>query len=107
MNDKFVYVEKADSDFTSIKVLTEPYNGIIYTYGKVKVSEPENKNENATLTFDYRVDEVPPIFEKSKEEIENDQDFSHFIGDILVEILEDSVDHDRSSDDNTSDDSKE
>ncbi len=109
MKTKIAYVEKADSDFTSIKILTEPYNGIIYTYGKVKVSEPENENENenATLIFDYRVDEVPPIFEKSREEIENDQDFSHFIGDILVEILEDSVDHDRSSDDNTSDDSKE
>lgn len=107
MKTKIAYVEKADSDFTSIKVLQKPYNGIIYTYGKVKVSEPEKENENATLTFDYRVDEVPPIFGKTKEEIENDQDFSNFIGDILVEILEDSVDHDRSSDDNTSDDSKE
>jgi len=107
MNDKFLYVEKADSDFTSIKVLQKPYNGIIYTYGKVKVSEPENENGNATLSFDWKVEEVPPAFGKSKEELENDEDFSKFIGDILVEILEDSVDHDRSSDDNTSDDSKE
>jgi len=107
MSDRYVFVEKADSDFTSIKVLTEDYNGIIYTYGKVKVSEPNGECENAKLSFYYRVEEVPPVFGKTKEEIENDPDFSRFIGDVLVEILEDSVDNDRSSDDNTSDDSKE
>lgn len=102
MKKNITYVEKADSDFTSIKVLQEPYNGIIYTYGKVKVSEPEGEGENAKITFDYRVEEVPPVFGKSKEEIENDQDFANFIGDVLVEILEDSVENDGSSDDNTS-----
>ena len=107
MSDRYVFVEKADSDFTSIKALQKPYDGIIYTYGKVKVSEPNGECENAKLSFDYRVEEVPPVFDKSKEEIENDPDFSRFIGDVLVEILEDSVDNDRSSDDNTSDDSKE
>jgi len=107
MKTKITYVEKADSDFTSIKVLQEPYNGIIYTYGKVKVSDPNGDGEKATLTFDYRVEEVPPVFGKSKEEIENDEDFANFIGDILVEILEDSIDNDGSSDDNTSDDNKE
>jgi hypothetical protein len=107
MKTNITYVEKADSDFTSIKVLQEPYNGIIYTYGKVKVSEPNGECEKATLTFDYRVEEVPPVFGKSKEEIENDEDFSKFIGDILVEILEDSVENDGSSDDNTSVDNEE
>ena len=107
MSDRYVFVEKADSDFTSIKALQKPYDGIIYTYGKVKVSEPNGECENARLTFDYRVEEVPPVFDKSKEEIENDPDFSRFIGDVLVEILEDNVDNDRSSNDNTSDDSKE
>ena len=102
MKKNITYVEKADSDFTSIKVLQEPYNGIIYTYGKVKVSEPEGEGENAKISFDYRVEEVPPVFGKSKEEIENDQDFANFIGDILVEILEDSVENDGSSDDHTS-----
>jgi|TARA_R110000737_G_scaffold352373_1_gene398148 hypothetical protein len=104
MNDKFVYVEKEDADFTSIKVLQKPYNGIIYTYGKIKISEPEDENGNATLSFDWKVEEVPPAIGKSKEELENDEVFSKFIGDILVEILEYSVDYDRSSDDNTSDD---
>tara|TARA_Y100000004_G_C8943966_1_gene425398 strand:+ start:2031 stop:2354 length:324 start_codon:yes stop_codon:yes gene_type:complete len=107
MKTNITYVEKADSDFTSIKVLQEPYNGIIYTYGKVKVSEPNGECENATLSFDYRVEEVPPVLGKSKEEIEKDEDFSKFIGDILVEILEDSVENDGSSDDNTSVDNKE
>ena len=107
MKTKITYVEKADSDFTSIKVLQKPYNGIIYTYGKVKVSEPNGEGEKATLTFDYRVEEVPPVFGKTKKDIENDEDFANFIGDILVEILEDSIDNDGSSDDNTSDDNKE
>ena len=107
MSDRYVFVEKADSDFTSIKALQKPYDGIIYTYGKVKLSEPNGECENARLIFDYRIEEVPPAFGRSKEDLEKDEDFSIFIGDILVEILEDSVDHDRSSDDNTSDDSKE
>jgi hypothetical protein len=103
MKTNIAYVEKQNSDFTSIKILDEPYAGIIYTYGKVSVSEPDGENGNATLTFDYKVEEVPPIYGKSEKEIEEDKEFSNFIGDILIEIFEDSVNNEESADDNPSD----
>ena len=106
MKTNIAYVEKQNSDFTSIKILDEPYAGIIYTYGKVSVSEPEGENENATLTFDYKVEEVPPIYGKTTDEIENDKAFSNFIGDVLIQIFEDNVNNEESSDDNPSDDNE-
>lgn len=105
MKTNITYVEKQNSDFTSIKIDDDPYCGIIYTLGKVSVAEPEDDGGNATLTFDFKVDEVPPSFGKSKEEIENDPLFSEFIGEILVDILvEEEENYDKSPDSNITDD---
>ena len=105
MKTNITYVEKQNSDFTSIKIEDGPYKGVIYTYGKVSVEEPTEDNGNATLTFDFKVEEVPPVFGKSCEEIENDETFSPLIGDILVGILEESTkeNNEESSDDHTPD----
>ena len=101
MKKKFVYVEKPESDFTSIKLIDGPYNELIYTYGKVTVSESNGESETASLTFDYYVEEIPPIIEKTRKELESDEDFVNYIGDVLVQILEDSIEYERSSKDNS------
>lgn len=105
LTDKITYVEKLDSDFTSIKVLQNPYKGVIYTYGKVKIIEPDNTEGTAKLSFDYLVEEVPPILGKTKEEIEKEDQFKQYIGDILVQVFEEEVARDeRHTDDNSTDD---
>ena len=91
MRKKHIYVEKVDSDFTSIRILEDPYKNVIFTFGKVSVKEPEVEGENAKLSFDFVVNEIPPILKMSKDDLENEEDFKQFIGDILVGILEDSV----------------
>ena len=92
--NKIEYVEKADEDYTSIKILEEgPYQGVIFSFGKIKVDEPEEKDGKATLSFDFIVETVPPILGKTAEEVEFDDEFKQYVGDILVGILEETVDY--------------
>jgi hypothetical protein len=92
MKSKIVYVEKAGEDYTSIKVVEEgPYQGVIFSFGKIKIEEPEEKDGKAILSFDFIVDTVPPILGKTAEEVENNDEFKQYAGDILVGIIEETV----------------
>ena len=86
MADKFVYVEKKDSELYSLKIVQSPYNGIIYTYGAVTIEE-DVENDLARLKFNYHIEEAPAPH--SKKELEESDEFRNYIGDILAEILED------------------
>ena len=86
MDDKFVFVEKKDSELYSLKIVQSPYNGVIYTYGSVNIQE-DLENDLARLTFNYYIEEVPDPY--TKKELEESDDFRNYIGDILAEILDD------------------
>tara|TARA_S200002703_G_scaffold59520_1_gene51608 strand:+ start:172 stop:495 length:324 start_codon:yes stop_codon:yes gene_type:complete len=87
----YVFVEKDDTDFTSIKLTSGEFKNVIYTYGKVTVREPEGEGGTAQLTFDFKVEEIPPILEMTKEELGEDLGFKNHIGNLLTQILEDSL----------------
>ena len=84
-------VERADSDFYSIRLMTGTWAGIIYTYGRVSIKE-DRKGDSATLAFDYRIEDVtgtpfvPELLESSVE-------FKNMIGDVLASILSKSEIH--------------
>jgi hypothetical protein len=92
------FVEKPDSDFYSLKVLQGPYSGVIYTYGKVQLHEDE-ANDTLKLKYDFKIDEVPD--ELKKEDLDESKDFKTFIGDILVELLEEKIHNDELTDADT------
>ena len=79
------FVERAESDFYSIRLMTGKWAGVIYTYGRVSIQE-DPRNDRATLSFDYRIEdtegtcEVPSALEASV-------DFKNMIGDVLTDIL--------------------
>jgi hypothetical protein len=97
--DKTVqFVERPSSELYSLKVIQGPYLGVIYTYGKVTLHEDE-ANDELKVKFDYKIDEVPENLNQKK--LENSKDFRNFMGDILTQLLEEQLDNDRSTDDNT------
>ena len=52
----YVFVEKQDQDFASIKLISGPYTDIIYHYGNVQFAKEEDENGNLPMKFDYTVD---------------------------------------------------
>lgn len=66
--------------FHPIRLTSGPYQGIIFTYGMVKLVEDE---DHMTLKFDYDIHEVPEHLEGyDAAELEKE------LGDFLVELIE-------------------
>ena len=80
--EDYVFVEKQDQEFASIKLTSGPYTDIIYHYGNVQFAKEENEDGNLPMKFDYTVD-------KNYQNADTDsQDFINHIGDILVQVMD-------------------
>ena len=78
----YVFVEKQDQDFASIKLISGPYTDIIYHYGNVQFAKEEDENGNLPMKFDYTVD-------KNFIDADTDsQEFINHIGDILITVMD-------------------
>jgi hypothetical protein len=77
----YTLVESNDGTKTGIGIKTGKYSGILYHYGKVRLTEEDNY---ARLTFVYNIVESPTI---SVDDLVNDKEFLEFMGDILSDIL--------------------
>jgi len=98
LDDLVVFVERPSSELYALKILQEPYLGVIYTYGSVKLTEDE-ANDNLIVKFNYTINEVPEGI--SAEQLRETKDFKNYIGDILIKLLEDKVQNDQLTDLNT------
>jgi len=81
----YVLVEKASSEFYSIKLLTGNWAGVIYTYGTVSIKE-DKTNDVATLSFQFKIEECPKGIDSDS--LMENESFKNYIGDILSSILE-------------------
>lgn len=79
------FVERTNSDFYSIRLMTSQWAGIIYTYGRVSIKE-DKRNDCATLSFDYIIEDVAGT-EFVPAQLESCDDFRNMIGDVLTDIL--------------------
>lgn len=77
---KYIFPTKDDKS-VHIKLLTGPFEGTIFKYGKVKFEE---KNDEGYLHFAYDVIEC--TVSKPKK-LEKNEDFKNYIGNLLVEII--------------------
>ena len=84
-NNKYAFVQREGDDFTCIKLLQGKYKGIIYKYGKVGFAKEERPDGTLPMKFDYDI-----IFNPHETNIDK-QDFIDYIGDILIEQLENQV----------------
>ena len=72
-------LENRGSGLQAIKLLEEPFSGIIYTYGKVELKE-DKENDILRINFEY------DILENSNPNLDLNQ-FEKYIGDILTELI--------------------
>ena len=83
---KYAFVQREGDDFTSIKLLEGKFKGIIYKYGKVGFAKEEKPDGTLPMKFDYDI-----IFNPHEESSIDKQEFIDYIGDILIEQLEEQV----------------
>ena len=79
---KYTFAQRDGDDFSCIKLLEDPYKDVIFYYGKVGVGPKENANGTMNLVFDYTIVQNPGKINIDK------QQFIDYIGDILVELLD-------------------
>ena len=90
MSEYFKYVESKDQKWTGIGLTKKAgkYEGVVYRYGKVDVSE-DKENENATLHFEWDMldsNDLPKDF--------FGDDFFELAGDILHHIMDEQLKED-------------
>ena len=84
-NKRYAFAQRQGDDFSCIKILEGKYEGIIYKYNNVKLSQTENADGELPLKFTYDIMATP-----NKEDIKS-TDFRNYIGDILVEVMEEQL----------------
>ena len=84
-NKRYAFAQRQGDDFSCIKILEGKYEGLIYKYNNVKLSQTENADGELPLKFTYDIMANP-----NKEDIKS-TDFRNYIGDILVEVMEEQL----------------
>ena len=82
---RYVFAQKEGEDHTCIKLTEGKFKDVIYKYGKVGVHPEAKEDENGRLplVFDYTIVKNPNDLD-----ILDNQAFIDYIGDILVELLD-------------------
>ena len=76
-----------NNDEWQVRFLTGPYPETVISYGKVTAFENES-SDDATLKFDFTVHSSP-----DKQLTDKDAGLQNYAGDVLVSILESSIDN--------------
>ena len=85
-NKPYVFVQRDKDDFSCIKLTEGKFKDVIYHYGKVGFAKEENADGKLPMKFDYTVDKNPRDLD-----LLDNQEFIDYIGDILIELLDEQV----------------
>jgi hypothetical protein len=78
-----IVVESKVNGISAIKLLEEPYSGIIFTYGKVSFDE-DDANMKLKINFEYE------ILDSANKEWDKEL-FEEYLGDFLQELIRDGI----------------
>ncbi|OUV92309.1 MAG: hypothetical protein CBD09_00545 [Puniceicoccaceae bacterium TMED149] len=97
---KYTLIEHKNAEEQWAVMLSEgKYEGLVYKYGKIDFHESDDQ-EVASLSFEYDVLE-PIDIDVENLTGEDYEEFKTMIGDILVELIEASIDYHENRNDNT------
>lgn len=78
-------LESRSNGLEAIKLLDPPFDGIIYTYGKVSLDADE-ENDKVKLAFEYQ------ILDYAGKAMSDMKPFETYIGKILEELIHQGID---------------
>ena len=87
---KYVFAQKGNADYSSIKLTEGKFKDVIYHYGRVAFAPESEKQSDGKLPmkFDYTIDKNP-----NNLILLDNSEFIDYIGDILLELLEEKLDN--------------
>ena len=93
----YTYVEHKKTKVPAFKITEGKYDGTVWNYKKVKMplyGDDDNmidleEVEHLVLTFEYDV-----LYNPTDEDLKSDE-FRNVIGDILLEVIDASLEHDQ------------
>tara|TARA_Y100000310_G_scaffold317211_1_gene369820 strand:- start:120 stop:524 length:405 start_codon:yes stop_codon:yes gene_type:complete len=84
VKDIFEFTE-VDKDLSGIRIIEEgKYKGLHWTFGTVTFAEEQDENGNLPCKFDYIIHDNP-------NNLEENQDMLNFMGDILMDVLDEEL----------------
>ena len=84
--NRYVFAQKGNAYYSSIKLTEGKFKDVIYHYGKVSFAPEENADGKLPMKFDYTIDKNP-----NDVDLLDNQEFIDYIGDILLELLDEKV----------------
>lgn len=98
LGEDFKFRDDIKEETVPIELMLDKYKGVVYRYKQVKVLE--NKNETATVKFDYDLLEKGDYTDTK---LRKDKKFEEALGLILNTLILEVVDEDRKNDSKKSD----
>ena len=84
MSKPYTVVQSKYTGLDAIKLTEQPFEGIIYSYGKVEFDEDE-LNDTIHLKFDYEVHDY------NNKTLTDKKPFESYIGKILEELIHEGI----------------
>jgi hypothetical protein len=84
-NLRYKTVQNKHTNVEAIKLLEHPYEGIIYSYGKVELFE--EAGDHLRIKFEYDIIEDPYESANNNRGGFDSKEFENYIGDILQELI--------------------
>ena len=84
MSKEYVALEHKHEGMQAIKLLADPFSGIIYTYGKIEFEE-DDENDTLHLKFEYE------IHDYAGKGLGNKEPFEAYIGRLLEEMIHEGI----------------
>ena len=87
LNKTYKFVQKPGEDFACIQLLGGEYDGVVYKHNNIKFAPKPNENDEIPLKFDYDI-----LVNPNQAEVDT-KEFMHYIGDILLEVVQYQLDN--------------
>ncbi len=87
---RYTFAQKEGEEHSCVKLTEGKFKDVIYHYGKVQLAKEEEELPDGRLPmrFDYTVDKNPNDLD-----LLDNKEFIDYIGDILIELLEEKLDN--------------
>lgn len=87
-SNSYTFVEHKGEEDWYVKIKEGDFKDIVYKYGRIEVTE---EGEEARLKFQFKIAKLPPDFDMTEEELQEDLEFLNLLGDILTHVIEDAM----------------
>lgn len=99
MQPTYAFVENSKTGQTAIRLLDEPFAGIVYEYGEWAMEEP-NIQENSDGPISISLDFEYNILDMNGKQFGNIKPFEDYIGLILQDLIHQSIEAEMKEADN-------